>query len=87
MPEVDSVLTSGEVLQLLEAHGKGLGDINCVPLDTLVPGVDDGGGLFGLPGGSGGCPLHPHSTASQFRPDLASALPSIICSGFFLFQT
>jgi hypothetical protein len=52
-PEVDSVLTSGEVQQLLEAHGRSLGDIPQSPLDCLVPGVPEDGRLYGLPGGSG----------------------------------
>lgn len=53
IPEVDSVLTSGEVQQLLQAHGRELSDIPAAPLDPMVPGVHDSQQLYGLPGGSG----------------------------------
>lgn len=53
VPEVDSVLTSGEVQQLLEAHGRALGEIPSAPLDSVVPGLPNDGQLYGLPGGSG----------------------------------
>jgi len=51
--EVDSVLTSGEVQQLLEAHGRALSDLPAARLDSLVPGTQQDGRLYGLPGGSG----------------------------------
>lgn len=53
MAEVDSVLTSGEVQQLLEAHGRALSDLSAAPLDALVTGAQQDGRLYGLPGGSG----------------------------------
>ena len=54
---MDSVLTSGEVQQLLSAHGASLAAApEEAPLDSLVPGLPDDGSLYGLPGGSGeGC--------------------------------
>ncbi len=51
--EVDSVLTSGEVQQLLEAHGRALSELPSARLDSLVAGVEEDGQLYGLPGGSG----------------------------------
>ena len=47
------MLTSGEVQQLLQAHGRPLPKIAAAPLDTLVPGVQDDPRLYGIPGGSG----------------------------------
>ncbi|BDA43699.1 Cytosolic iron-sulfur assembly component 3 [Coccomyxa sp. Obi] len=52
--EVDSVLTSGEVQQLLEAHGRALSELPSAQLDSLVGGIEEDGQLYGLPGGSGG---------------------------------
>lgn len=53
MAEVDSVLTSGEVQQLLEAHSRVLGELPSARPDSLVDGVEEDGQLYGLPGGSG----------------------------------
>ena len=47
------MLTSGEVQQLLQSHGRPLPAIAQAPLDTLVPGVQDDPRLYGIPGGSG----------------------------------
>jgi iron only hydrogenase large subunit-like protein len=55
--EVDSVLTSGEVQQMLEAHGRPLGELPSAPLDSLVGSVQEDGQLYGLPGGSGAAPV------------------------------
>ena len=57
MAEVDSVLTSGEVQQMLEAHGRPLGELPSAPLDSLVGSVQEDGQLYGLPGGSGAAPV------------------------------
>ena len=51
------MLTSGEVQQLLQAHGRPLPDIAEAPLDTIVPGVQDNPRLYGIPGGSGVLPM------------------------------
>ena len=53
IPEVDSVLTSGEVQQLLEGHGRRLSEISAAPLDAIVPSIPDSPQLYGIPGGSG----------------------------------
>lgn len=53
MAEVDSVLTTGEVQQLLEAHGRPLTELPSAQLDSLVGGIEQDGQLYGLPGGSG----------------------------------
>ena len=53
IPEVDSVLTSGEVHQLLEGHGRRLSDVPTAPLDAIVPSIPDSPQLYGIPGGSG----------------------------------
>ncbi len=53
IPEVDSVLTSGEVQQLLEARGRKLSEIPAAVPDTIIPGIPDSPHLYGIPGGSG----------------------------------
>ncbi|CAK0781927.1 hypothetical protein CVIRNUC_005508 [Coccomyxa viridis] len=65
IPEVDSVLTSGEVQQLLQSHGRPLPAIAQAPLDTLVPGVQDDPRLYGIPGGSGGYLQYIFRTAAR----------------------
>ena len=58
--EVDSVLTTGELAQLLDDHGRSLLQLQDSPLQQLLPSAagavtDDGAGsLLGYPGGSGG---------------------------------
>ena len=47
------MLTSGEVQQLLEAHGRPLSELPSARLHSLVAGIEDDGQLYGLPGGSG----------------------------------
>ncbi|KAH7661557.1 Fe-only hydrogenase protein [Dioscorea alata] len=52
--EVDSVLTSGEVLDLIHSKSidfKGLAE---APLDKLLTNVDEEGHLYGVSGGAGG---------------------------------
>ncbi len=53
MAEVDSVLTTGEVQQLREAHGRPLTELPIAQLDSLVGSIEQDGQLYGLPGGSG----------------------------------
>ncbi|KAL5987953.1 hypothetical protein ACLOJK_035715 [Asimina triloba] len=52
--EVDSVLTSGEVLELTQLKSVDLKGLEESPLDRLLTNVDDDGHLFAVPGGSGG---------------------------------
>ena len=47
------MLTSGEVQQLLQGHGRSLSDIPPAPPDAVVPGINDNQQLYGIPGGSG----------------------------------
>ncbi|XP_058081624.1 protein NAR1 isoform X2 [Magnolia sinica] len=54
IPEVDSVLTSGEVLELIQLKSVNLKALEESPLDRLLTNVDEEGRLFGVPGGSGG---------------------------------
>ena len=51
--EVDSVLTTGEVAQLLADSGASLAALPEAPLQPLLGAAADGR-LYGYPGGSGG---------------------------------
>lgn len=53
VPEVDSVLTTSEVQQLIEQQGATFADLPCAPLDSLLgPGCTDDQ-LHKVHGGSG----------------------------------
>uniref|UniRef100_A0A1D1Z6P2 Cytosolic Fe-S cluster assembly factor narfl n=1 Tax=Anthurium amnicola TaxID=1678845 RepID=A0A1D1Z6P2_9ARAE len=52
--EVDSVLTSGEVLDLIQLKSVDFRSLAEAPLDKLLTNVDEEGHLFGVRGGSGG---------------------------------
>ncbi|XP_072990027.1 protein NAR1 isoform X2 [Typha latifolia] len=52
--EVDSVLTSGEVLDLIQAKSIDFKALEEAPLDRLLTNVDEEGHLYGVSGGSGG---------------------------------
>ncbi|CAH9121646.1 unnamed protein product [Cuscuta epithymum] len=52
--EVDSVLTTGEVLELIQSKGIEFNALEESPLDTLLTNIDDEGHLYGVPGSSGG---------------------------------
>ncbi len=53
VPEVDSVLTTSEVQQLIEQQGVSFADLPCAPLDSLLgPGCTDDQ-LHKVHGGSG----------------------------------
>ncbi|OMO89337.1 Iron hydrogenase, small subunit-like protein [Corchorus capsularis] len=54
IPEVDSVLTSGEVLELIQLKEVDFKALEESPLDRLLTNVDDGRHLYGVAGGSGG---------------------------------
>ncbi|CAN6470652.1 unnamed protein product [Victoria cruziana] len=52
--EVDSVLTSGEILDLIQLKSADFKSLEEAPLDRLLTNVDDEGHLYGVSGGSGG---------------------------------
>ncbi|KAM7530854.1 hypothetical protein LguiB_034264 [Lonicera macranthoides] len=52
--EVDSVLTSGEVLDLIQLKSVDFKSLEESPLDKLLTNVNEGGHLYGVHGSSGG---------------------------------
>ncbi|KMT15245.1 hypothetical protein BVRB_3g063540 [Beta vulgaris subsp. vulgaris] len=52
--EVDSVLTSGEVLELIQLKSVDLSSLDESPLDRMLANVTDDGYLYGVNGSSGG---------------------------------
>ncbi|XP_043689636.1 protein NAR1-like [Telopea speciosissima] len=52
--EVDSVLTTGEVLELIQLKSVNFKDLEESPLDRLLTNVDEEGRLYGVNGSSGG---------------------------------
>ncbi|KQK13212.1 hypothetical protein BRADI_1g08620v3 [Brachypodium distachyon] len=52
--EVDSVLTTGEVLDLIQSKSFDFKTMEESPLDRLLTNVDEDGHLYGVSGGSGG---------------------------------
>lgn len=52
--EVDSVLTTGEVLDLIQSKSVDLKTLEESPLDKLLTNIDEDEHLFGVQGGSGG---------------------------------
>lgn len=52
--EVDSVLTSGEVLELMQLKSVDFNALEESPLDTLLSNVNEDGHLYGVQGSSGG---------------------------------
>ncbi|ERM95549.1 protein NAR1 isoform X1 [Amborella trichopoda] len=52
--EVDSVLTTGEVLDLIKLKSCDFRSLEEAPLDRLLTNVDEEGHLYGVQGGSGG---------------------------------
>ncbi|XP_047313244.1 protein NAR1 [Impatiens glandulifera] len=52
--EVDSVLTSGEILELIQLKSVDFLTLEESPLDRLLTNVSDEGHLYGVNGGSGG---------------------------------
>lgn len=51
--EVDCVLTSGEILDLLQTRSIDFADLDEAPLDRVLANVDERGHLYGVQGGSG----------------------------------
>ncbi|KAJ4838743.1 Cytosolic Fe-S cluster assembly factor nar1 [Turnera subulata] len=54
IPEVDSVLTTGEILDLIKLKGVSFEALEESPLDRMLTNVNDEGHLYGVPGSSGG---------------------------------
>lgn len=54
IPEVDSVLTTGEVLDLIQLKAVNFEALEESPLDKMLTNVDDEGHLYGVAGSSGG---------------------------------
>lgn len=54
IPEVDSVLTTGEVLDLIQSKSVDFKTLEEASLDRLLTNVDEEGHLHGVSGGSGG---------------------------------
>ncbi|XP_044460706.1 protein NAR1-like [Mangifera indica] len=54
IPEVDSVLTSGEVLDLIQLKATDFKALEESSLDKMLTNIDEEGHLFGVPGSSGG---------------------------------
>ncbi|KAG5414357.1 hypothetical protein IGI04_001924 [Brassica rapa subsp. trilocularis] len=54
LTEVDSVLTTGEILDLLKLKGVDFKDLEESPLDRLLTNVTEEGHLYGVAGSSGG---------------------------------
>ncbi|WOL16903.1 protein NAR1 isoform X2 [Canna indica] len=54
IPEVDSVLTTGEVLDLIQTKSIDFKALKEAPLDNMLTNVDEEGHLYGVSGGSGG---------------------------------
>ncbi|XP_031118688.1 protein NAR1 [Ipomoea triloba] len=52
--EVDSVLTTGEVLELIQSKAIDFKALEEFPLDKLLTNIDEEGHLYGVPGSSGG---------------------------------
>eukprot|EP00899_Mesostigma_viride_P002129 jgi/Mesvir1/11917/Mv00255-RA.1 len=74
--EVDCVLTSGEVLELMQRKGLELPAVPPAPLDTILTNVDESGQLYGVPGGSGGYAdyIFVHAAKALFGVDVAQPL-------------
>lgn len=54
IPEVDSVLTSGEVLDLIQLKEVDFDALEESPIDRMLANLDEQGHLYGVSGGSGG---------------------------------
>ncbi|CAI9087141.1 OLC1v1021138C3 [Oldenlandia corymbosa var. corymbosa] len=52
--EVDSVLTTGELLDLIQSKSIDFKSLDESPLDKLLTNIDEGGQLYGVTGSSGG---------------------------------
>ncbi|XP_069037075.1 cytosolic Fe-S cluster assembly factor narfl isoform X2 [Lepisosteus oculatus] len=63
--EVDCVITSGEVLKMLEKEGVSLGDVDPAPLDTMFSSVSGDELLRHAGGGSGGYLQHVFTHAAR----------------------
>ncbi|KAG6496782.1 protein NAR1-like [Zingiber officinale] len=76
IPEVDSVLTSGEVLELIKLKSMDFKALKEAPLDSMFVNVDEEGHLYGVSGGSGGYAetVFRHASKSLFGVDIHGPL-------------
>ncbi|KAK9826721.1 hypothetical protein WJX81_001163 [Elliptochloris bilobata] len=75
VPEVDVVLTTGEVQRLLEERGVSLAALPEVQLDDLASGAPERGRVYGYPGGAGGYLEYVFRTAA--RELFGASVPSM----------
>ncbi|MCO5547603.1 hypothetical protein L7F22_001054 [Adiantum nelumboides] len=76
LTEVDCVLTSGEMLDLLQARCSDFNSLEESPIDRMLANVDETGHLYGSRGGSGGyaeC-IFRHAARELFNKELPSHL-------------
>lgn len=74
--EVDSVLTSGEVLELIQLKSVDFSSLDDSPLDRLLTNVSDDGHLYGVDGSSGGYAetIFRHAAKALFGRDIEGPL-------------
>ncbi|XP_021744539.1 protein NAR1-like [Chenopodium quinoa] len=70
--EVDSVLTSGEVLELIQLKSVDFSSLDESPLDKMLTNITDDGYLYGVNGGSGGYAetIFRHAAKALFDKDI-----------------
>ncbi|XP_013601476.1 PREDICTED: protein NAR1 [Brassica oleracea var. oleracea] len=76
LTEVDSVLTTGEILDLLKLKGVDFKDLEESPLDRLLTNVTEEGHLYGVAGSSGGYAetIFRHAATALFGHTIAGPL-------------
>lgn len=76
LSEVDSVLTSGEVLDLIQSKSIDFKTLDESTLDTPLTNVNEKGHLFGVHGSSGGYAetIFRHAAKTLFRKDIKDPL-------------
>ncbi|KAL4562534.1 hypothetical protein LXL04_034741 [Taraxacum kok-saghyz] len=74
--EVDSVLTTGEVLDLIQSKEIDFSNLDESPLDQLLSNVSEEGNLFGVTGSSGGYAdtIFRYAAKSLFNQDIKGPL-------------
>ncbi|XP_010541924.1 PREDICTED: protein NAR1 [Tarenaya hassleriana] len=74
--EVDSVLTTGEVLDLIKLKGVDFKELEESPLDRLLTNLSEEGNLYGVSGSSGGYAetIFRHAAKTLFGKDINSPL-------------
>ncbi|KNA06034.1 hypothetical protein SOVF_184760 [Spinacia oleracea] len=74
--EVDSVLTSGEVLELIQLKSVDFSSLDQSPLDKMLTNVTDDENLYGVDGSSGGYAetIFRHAAKALFERDIEGPL-------------